>query len=751
MAKKARQLALATLLPVSGERIYPRIHQRTVSVQVSAAAQGLIVRQGLVFDREFTSIHEDALDIELGSSSSLGQPRLEAQNSFASPMERTLLDERGIVREGTMLKARDVLVSIVRATGDPPTLRDESERCPEEWAGMRVEAVEHFVRRGKTPEDGSERVVVKLRRDADLQPGDVLVHAGRPLGPVTEVIPDERMAVTGAGAPADLLLPAAVARRLGITAPCYLAVSKLKRCGQAAVTVQTTGPRSLITQMPLGAPYGRAQSVRYEQIGWLQARGLYSLIGEFVGLKADDWNRRVQKRQQPDAPSTSAPESLYLFRAELMGLGLNAELSSQVDHITVRLEPATADQIMSWSHGEVRKPETINYRTHRPQPAGLFCPEIFGPEEGPRNRRFGHITLPTPIIPYFWRYGSPSVLERLLNLSAANIDRILNCEVRAERCAGGVSLVEPDSPATPGAESLAMGAEAILALLQHVPTQRFPPALVGRVEALVQQRIPVLPADYRPLVLLSNGNWATSDLNDHYRRVINRANRLAKLRELNAPATIIWNEQRMLQLTVDGLYMNCFLPRRKRVMGTGKRPLVDMMTIAVDRLHEMSSKRVDWCGRARPVVISTVEPECLLVPRPMFTALQLDVEQPILLTRVKDRQGRFVALLPQPHAGDCFGISPKGAEHLGIGPWFGGSCVLHRPLTQAAQKEARMLVTGDPGAETRASAAPAWVDAPERMGIFNGLIGAALSGAVASLRSPRGLLLAGTGSIEDDS
>src|SRR5262249_21381835 len=79
---------------------------------------------------------------------------------------------------------------------------------------------------------------------------------------------------------------------------------------------------------------------------------------------------------------------------------------------------------------------------------------------------------------------------------------------------------------------------------------------------------------------------------------------------------------------------NCFLPRRKRVMGTGKRPLVDMMTLAVDRLHRMSSKRVDWCGRARPVVISTVESECLLVPRPMFTALQLDMEQPILLTRV---------------------------------------------------------------------------------------------------------------------
>jgi hypothetical protein len=122
-----------------------------------------------------------------------------------------------------------------------------------------------------------------------------------------------------------------------------------------------------------------------------------------------------------------------------------------------------------------------------------------------------------------------------------------------------------------------------------------------------------------------------------------------------------------------------------------------MMSMALGRLLTMSSKRVDWCGRAGPAVLTSLDAQHLLVPRRMFEALRLVEGQAVLLTRVKDRRGRLVALLPWPHKRDCFGISLQAARALGLPPWYAGSCVLHRPLSQAAQAEARALLAGDPG------------------------------------------------------
>src|SRR5262249_6579977 len=159
---------------LSGEPLHPPIHERAVWIVISAEAHGLIVRRGLVAERLLTSVHEDALNVELGTAASVELPRLEPNNPYLTDVERTLLDERGIVREGTNRKPGDVLVSALRPTGDrrAPKMRDDSERCPDDWAGMRVVSVDHYVRRGKKPEDGSERVALAVRREADLQAGD---------------------------------------------------------------------------------------------------------------------------------------------------------------------------------------------------------------------------------------------------------------------------------------------------------------------------------------------------------------------------------------------------------------------------------------------------------------------------------------------------------------------------------------------------------------------------------------------------
>jgi hypothetical protein len=748
---RRKHLVLATLHSLPGEPLHPPVHERALWIASAAETHGLTARQELIAERLLTSVHEDTLDIELGAAASSGKPRLDASNPFLTDAERTLLDERGIVRRGSILKPGNVLVSIVRPTGDPraPSMQDDSARCTDVWAGMRVVAVDHYVRQGKTPEDGSERVVLALRREADLQAGDVLLHAGRSLGSVAEITPDQRMPAVASGRHADLVVPSSVARRLGISEPVCRPVSKLGRCGQAAVMIQVTGPYSLITQIPLGKQFGRAQGVGTAQVGWLRTHGFQALLGELVSLKADDLKNRRRIRYKIDkAPPPAAPESLFLWRAELMGLGFDVRLRTQGDHVSVQIRPATAEEILGWSNGEVRKPETLNYRTYRPEPGGIFCPTIFGPEETRRIRRFGHFRLSAPIIPFYWQCGSPSILEQLLKLPAVDIGRILSYAWRIERSDGALSFADPSSPVAYGMENLGMGAEAILALLREVQVERLPPALVGRTEALVQTLIPIIPADYRPIVLLESGNFATSDLNDHYRRVINRSNRLAKLLDLKAPETIIWNEQHMLQQTADGLYMNCFLPRKKRVMGTNKRPLVDMMSMALGRLLDMSSKRVDWCGRARPAVFSAPDPKHLLVPRRMFEALQLHEDQPALLTRLKDKQGRFVALLPRPHEGECFGISLQAARDLGLSPWYAGSCVLHRPLSQAAQAEAGVLVAGDAGISAQPPGKRAWVDGSDQRALLSGLIAAALSGEEVALDSPRGLLIGGTGSLE---
>src|SRR4029079_4749488 len=295
------------------------------------------------------------------------------------------------------------------------------------------------------------------------------------------------------------------------------------------------------------------------------------------------------------------------------------------------------EKILSWSHGEVTKPETINYRTFKPERDGLFCAKIFGPitdweclcgkykrmkhrgvicdkcgvevtQAKGRRERLGHITLATPVSHVWFFKGLPSRICHLLDISLRDLERVLYFEAYVVVDPGDTELKQNqllneeqfrkarEETADPRAGmprfKAQMGAEAIKELLKRVNVERLSIELrdkmkteqsaqkklkyakrlkvadsfrksSNRPEWMILDVIPVIPPELRPLVPLDGGRFATSDLNDLYRRVINRNNRLKKLIELKAPDVIIRNEKRMLQEAVDALFDN---GRRGRVL-----------------------------------------------------------------------------------------------------------------------------------------------------------------------------------------
>jgi DNA-directed RNA polymerase subunit beta' len=350
------------------------------------------------------------------------------------------------------------------------------------------------------------------------------------------------------------------------------------------------------------------------------------------------------------------------------------------DYGAVRISLASPHDIRSWSFGEVKKPETINYRTYRPEKDGLFCERIFGPEKDwecacgkyrgmkykgmicdrcgvkvthsrVRRKRMGHIELAAPVVHIWFFKAMPSRLGTLLDMKTTSLEKIIYFQDYVVIDPGDTPLKEGNcSPRTNTARPASeygdtfeadMGAEAVKKLLSDSTwsscrkrlrerARRDPRReqaskklkdLIKRlkiVEALrdsdnkcewmVLECIPVIPPDLRPLVLLDRGNFATSDLNDLYRRIINRNNRLKKLVDLNAPEVIIRNEKRMLQQSVDALFDN---NRCKRpVLGSSNRPLkslTDMIKGKQGRFREnLLGKRVDYSARS----VIVVGPNC---------------------------------------------------------------------------------------------------------------------------------------------
>ncbi len=377
------------------------------------------------------------------------------------------------------------------------------------------------------------------------------------------------------------------------------------------------------------------------------------------------------------------------------------------DYGAVKIGLASPYDIRSWSFGEVKKPETINYRTYRPEKDGLFCERIFGPEKDwecacgkyrgmkykgmicdrcgvkvthsrVRRKRMGHIELAAPVVHIWFFKAMPSRLGTLLDMRTTSLERIIYFQDYVVTDPGGTPLKERQLLTEEefrkakeqykggqfGEEFQAdMGAEAVRKLLMRLDLVALSKKLrqeLGEtsskqkikdltkrlkvVEALrdsdnhaewmVLECIPVIPPDLRPLVLLDSGNFATSDLNDLYRRIINRNNRLKKLVDLNAPEVIIRNEKRMLQQAVDALFDN---NRCKRpVLGSSNRPLkslTDMIKGKQGRFREnLLGKRVDYSARS----VIVVGPDLKLHQCGLPKKIALELFQPFIIRRLKE-------------------------------------------------------------------------------------------------------------------
>jgi len=370
----------------------------------------------------------------------------------------------------------------------------------------------------------------------------------------------------------------------------------------------------------------------------------------------------------------------------------------------IRIKLAAPQKIRDWSHGEVKKPETINYRTFKPERDGLFCARIFGPTKDyecacgkykrmkfagvicdkcgvevtrarVRRERMGHIELASPVSHVWFFKGLPSRIGQLLDMSLRELEKILYFEeyvclesringIKKKDLVGVEKVRKLHEEHGPESLKVGMGAEAIRELLRDMDLDSLARDLRAQMlgETSVQKRkkivkrlkvieaflksgnqpewmilevIPVIPPELRPLVPLDGGRFATSDLNDLYRRVINRNNRLKRLMDLKAPEIIIRNEKRMLQEAVDALFDN---GRRGRVItGPNNRPLKSLSDTLKGKQgrfrQNLLGKRVDYSGRSVIVVGPYLKLHQCGLPKKMA----LELFKPFILRKLEER------------------------------------------------------------------------------------------------------------------
>jgi DNA-directed RNA polymerase subunit beta' len=378
------------------------------------------------------------------------------------------------------------------------------------------------------------------------------------------------------------------------------------------------------------------------------------------------------------------------------------ETRRKFDFTKIRIKLGSPETIRGWSHGEVTKPETINYRTFRPERDGLFCERIFGPvkdwqcgcgrykmiryrgvicdkcgvevtRSSVRRERMAHIDLAVPVSHIWYFKGVPSRIGHLLDMPVRQLERILYYESYVMIAPGNTPYKAKELISEEQYHELAeegsyhfeakMGAEAIRDMLKALDLEELSQDLRARarVETSVQRKkdilkrlkvveafrhsgnqpewmildvIPVLPPDLRPLVPLEGGRFATSDLNDLYRRVINRNNRLKRLMDIRAPEVILRNEKRMLQEAVDALFDNG--RRTRAVRGQGNRPLKslsDMLKGKQGRFRQnLLGKRVDYSGRS----VIVVGPELRMHECGLPQSMALELFKPFIIRRLED-------------------------------------------------------------------------------------------------------------------
>jgi DNA-directed RNA polymerase subunit beta' len=374
---------------------------------------------------------------------------------------------------------------------------------------------------------------------------------------------------------------------------------------------------------------------------------------------------------------------------------------TEFEAIKIRL--ASPEKIRAWSYGEVKKPETINYRTFKPERDGLFCAKIFGPvkdwecicgkykrmkhrgvvcdkcgveviQAKSRRERLGHIELATPVAHIWFLKGIPSRIGTLLDMTMRMLEKVLYFESYIVVDPGETKLKQKelltDEEYRKNVQDFGdkfkagVGAEAVKELLRNIDLDELAKMLRAKIQAssslgikkkltkrlrvveafrksgnkpewMIMDVVPVLPPDLRPLVPLEGGRFATSDLNDLYRRVINRNNRLKRLMELNAPSVIIRNEKRMLQEAVDALFDN---GRRSRVLKAAtKRPLKslsDMIKGKQGRFRQnLLGKRVDYSGRS----VIVVGPELKLHQCGLPKTMALELFKPYIFSKLEEK------------------------------------------------------------------------------------------------------------------
>ena len=485
---------------------------------------------------------------------------------------------------------------------------------------------------------------------------------------------------------------------------------------------------------------------------------------------------------------------------ELSDLFKSSEISEAQNFNSIKITLASPEKIKSWTFGEIKKPETINYRTFRPEKDGLFCARIFGPikdyeclcgkykrmkfrgiicekcgvevtKSNVRRERMGHINLATPVAHIWFLKSLPSRISLVVDMKLKEVERVLYFEnfiviepgltdLKKNQLLGEEELIKYQDEYGEEAFTAGIGAEAILEILKSINLEEERDLLIKNIketkskvneersikrlkliesfietgnkpEWMILTTVPVIPPELRPLVPLDGGRFATSDLNDLYRRVINRNNRLKRLIDLKAPDIIVRNEKRMLQESVDALFDN---GRRGRVItGTGKRPLkslAEMLKGKQGRFRQnLLGKRVDYSGRSVIVVgpdlklhecglpkkmalelfkpflyarlnklglASTIKQAKKLVERErteVWDALELIVrEHPVILNRAPTLHRLGVqAFEPKLIEGNAIELHPLTCAAFNA-DFDGDQMAVHVPLSLEAQLEARVLM-----------------------------------------------------------
>lgn len=516
----------------------------------------------------------------------------------------------------------------------------------------------------------------------------------------------------------------------------YMYMLKLHHLVDEKVHARSTGPYSLVTQQPVGgkALFG-GQRFGEMEVWALEAYGAAHTLKEMLTIKSDDIVGRENAyrsitKSEPVGES-GIPETFFVLTKELQSLTLDVNVfGDEVDEYgnpkaleikednrpkdfnSLQLVLASPENIRSWSKGEVKKPETINYRTLKPERDGLFCTKIFGPVRDyeclcgkykkprykgmvcekcgvevttskVRRSRIGHIELVTPVAHIWYVSSLPSRIGTLLGVKMKDLERVLYYEAYIVKEAGEAFYDNESTKPVMKYDVLneeqyqniqqrfgdkgfvaQMGGEAVKELLEQLDLTALFQALReeikstnseskkksivkrlkvvenflnsgNRPEWMMLTVLPVLPPDLRPLVALDGGKFAVSDVNDLYRRVINRNQRLKRLLELDAPEIIVRNEKRMLQEAVDALFDNG--RNANAVKGANKRPLKSLSEIIKGKQgrfrQNLLGKRVDFSGRSVIVVGPNLRMDQCGLPKNMA----LELFKPHLLAKLEEK------------------------------------------------------------------------------------------------------------------